>query len=161
MTVDAAFWARLIVAVLATWRLTHLIAREDGPADLVVRLRARLGSGWLGQLMDCFNCASLWVAAPLAWWLATTLADGVVLWLALSGAVCLLERASAERLVIQPLNPDLQGETDGMLRTESGGVEPSATGDLPRDGAAAEPAWPQRVPSGPGDVADLAAKRRG
>ena len=43
---DAAFWARLVLAVLATWRLTHLLAREDGPADLVVRLRARLGTGW-------------------------------------------------------------------------------------------------------------------
>ena len=39
MRVDTAFWARLVLAVLATWRLTHLLAREDGPADLLVRLR--------------------------------------------------------------------------------------------------------------------------
>ncbi len=160
MTADAAFWARLALAVLATWRLTHLIAREDGPADLVARLRARLGGGWLGHLMDCFNCTSLWVAAPMAWWLATTLGDGIVLWLALSGAVCLLERASADKLVIQPLNPVAQGETDGMLRTESGGVQQSAVSEQPVMGGATEPAWSERVPDGTFDV-DLAAKRRG
>ncbi|MGZ5132567.1 MAG: hypothetical protein ACXWJ7_07070 [Caldimonas sp.] len=161
MNVDAAFWARLLVAVLATWRLTHLIAREDGPADLIVRLRAQLGGGWLGHLMDCFNCASLWLAAPLAWWLATTLADGVVLWLALSGAVCLLERASGERLVIQPLNTEPKGESDGMLRTEPGGARTAAAaGEPPRVADAAEPAGARRVPDGAVD-SDLAAGRHG
>lgn len=138
MSIDAAFWTRLVLAALATWRLTHLLAREDGPADLLVRLRERLGAGSLGHLMDCFNCSSLWVAAPLAWWLAGTPGDGIVIWLALSGAACLLERVTAERLVIQPLGAGAQGETDGMLRTESGGVRPAATLDrvaLQRDGS--------------------------
>ena len=159
MTIDATLWAKLVLAVLATWRLTHLLAREDGPADLVVRLRARLGAGWLGHLMDCFSCVSLWVAAPMAWWLGTTLGDGIVMWLALSGAVCLLERVSGEKLVIQPLNPGAQGETDGMLRTESGGVQQSAAGH-PLEGGAIGPAWANRVSGGPFD-ADVAAKRRG
>lgn len=153
MTGDAAFWAKTVLAVLATWRLTHLLAREDGPADLVVRLRARLGAGWLGQLMDCFNCASLWVAAPMAWWIGTTIGDGIVLWLALSGAVCLLERAGGDKLVIQPLNPVAQGETYGMLRTEPGDVGQFSAGDNPLDGGATEPARPFD--------AGLAAKRRG
>lgn len=126
MGVDAAFWIKVVLAALATWRLTHLLAREDGPADLIARLRARLGSSSLGHLMDCFNCVSLWVAAPLAWWLASTLGDGIVVWLALSGVACLLERVSGEKVVIQPFNPGAQGETDGMLRTESGGVRPVA-----------------------------------
>ena len=153
MTGDAAFWAKTVLAVLATWRLTHLLAREDGPADLLVRLRERLGVGWLGQLMDCFNCASLWVAAPMAWWLATTLGEGVVLWLGLSGAVCLLERAGADKLVIQPLNMNAPGETHGMLRTESGGVEQPPAGD-----EAGEPSRPERLSGGPLD-AGMAAKR--
>ena len=160
VSVDAAFWARLLVAVLATWRLTHLIAREDGPADLIVRVRARLGGGWLGHLIDCFNCASLWVAAPLAGWLATSLADGIVLWLALSGAVCLLERASEERLVIQPLNPEPKGEIDGMLRTEPGGTRTAAAGELLLAADASEPARSRRLPDGAVD-ADLAAGRHG
>jgi hypothetical protein len=159
---DAALWAKLVLAVLATWRLTHLIAREDGPAELVARLRASLGAGWLGHLMDCFNCASLWVAAPIAWWLATALGEGIVLWLALSGGACLLERASGERLVVQPINPEVQGETHhGMLRTESKGLQPSADCDLSTAGAAAEPAWAERIAGrlADGDLAD--SKRSG
>ena len=57
------FWIRFVLAVLATWRVTHLLANEDGPADLIVRLRSRLGDSLAGQMMDCFNCLSLWIAA--------------------------------------------------------------------------------------------------
>jgi hypothetical protein len=53
----------LVFGALATWRVTHLLAKEDGPANLVIRLRARLGDGFAGKLMDCFNCLSIWVAA--------------------------------------------------------------------------------------------------
>ena len=45
-------WFRLTLAVLATWRSAHLVAHEDGPFELVVRLRARAGRGVLGSLMD-------------------------------------------------------------------------------------------------------------
>ena len=62
---DRSLWVRFLLAILATWRLTHLFAKEDGPANLVVRFRARLGSGSAGRLMDCFNCLSVWVAAPV------------------------------------------------------------------------------------------------
>ena len=41
--------------------------------------------------MDCFYCASLWVAMPIAYWLSTAGAR-VVVWLALSGGAMLLER---------------------------------------------------------------------
>ena len=59
-------WLRLVLAALATWRLTHLLADEDGPHDAVVTLRRRLGDFFVGSLMDCFQCLSLWIAAPLA-----------------------------------------------------------------------------------------------
>jgi hypothetical protein len=41
--------------------VTHLLAEEDGPADVVVRLRARAGAGQLGALMDCFRGADTWL----------------------------------------------------------------------------------------------------
>jgi hypothetical protein len=44
---------RIALAILATWRVAHLLAREDGPFDLVLRARARAGDGVLGRLMDC------------------------------------------------------------------------------------------------------------
>jgi hypothetical protein len=79
--------------MLATWRVTHLVAHEDGPFDVIVALRKAAGPGLWGRLMDCPYCLSLWVAAPLAWWMAGDLAGGLALWLAISGGACLLERA--------------------------------------------------------------------
>jgi hypothetical protein len=79
---------------LTTWRIAHLVAEEDGPADVVVRLRARAGDGQLGSLMDCFYCLSVWIAAPLHIGLLRPRRANPVAWLALSGAACLLERAT-------------------------------------------------------------------
>jgi hypothetical protein len=89
---DWSPWFRFTVAVLATWRLSHLIAREDGPFDVVVRLRMRAGDGALGHLLDCPYCLSLWIAAPLALLVATSVPDWFVAWLAISGGASLLER---------------------------------------------------------------------
>ena len=94
---DPGFATRFALGALATWRLTHLIAEEDGPADAVVRLRVRLGTGRLGQLMDCFACTSVWVAAPIAVAVARRRRDRPLTWLALSGAACLLERVGRPR----------------------------------------------------------------
>jgi hypothetical protein len=91
---DVDNWLRFVLAVLATWRVTHLLAREDGPADLIFRLRVRLGEGLLGRLMDCFNCLSLWVAAPIALLLSQNPIELALIWPALSGGACLLERVS-------------------------------------------------------------------
>jgi hypothetical protein len=82
----------LVLAVLASWRITHLLANEDGPADMIVRLRVRLGNGFVGSLMDCFQCLSLWVAAPPAFLLSRQPLTWVMCWLAISGGACLLER---------------------------------------------------------------------
>ena len=81
--------------MLATWRIAHLVAYEDGPANTIARARARAGTGLLGELMDCFNCLSLWAAAPLALAVAPRRRDAAATWLALSGAACLLERVTS------------------------------------------------------------------
>jgi len=70
---EIGFWPTLFLTTLAAWRLTHLLANEDGPADLVLRLRRALGDSGIGHKMDCFQCLSLWVAAPLALILSTEL----------------------------------------------------------------------------------------
>ena len=92
---EIGFPSRLALGALATWRVAHLLAEEDGPADAVVRLRARAGDSAIGQAMDCLYCISVWVAAPVAVAVAPRRRDLVVTWLALSGAACLLERATA------------------------------------------------------------------
>jgi hypothetical protein len=98
---SSQFWIRFFLAALATWRLCHLLAREDGPGDVVVRLRQRLGRSVFGQLVDCFGCLSIWVAIPLAFFVADGPLDLVLTWLALSGAAFLLERWSPEPVVIE------------------------------------------------------------
>ena len=88
--------ARFVLATLATWRVTHLLVAEDGPADVVVRLRRRAGSSWAGDLLDCFYCLSVWVAVPLTVGLAARRRVDPVACLAVSGAACLLEQATRQ-----------------------------------------------------------------
>jgi hypothetical protein len=116
----AGAMARFTVAALATWRVTHLLASEDGPADAVARLRARLGAGKAAGLMDCFQCLSVWIAAPASIYVTRDTRDAVPVWLALSGAACLLERAGAEPLVLETI-PE-RGGRDAVLRPEASHV---------------------------------------
>jgi hypothetical protein len=71
------YW--LLLGALAVWRITHLLANEDGPWDLILRLRTAVGSGFWGQMMDCFNCLSLWVALPFAFGMADGWREGLLL----------------------------------------------------------------------------------
>lgn len=65
----------LIVIGLAAWRLAYLVTREDGPWNVLLRLRTR----WpLGGLLNCVYCASVWTGA-LAVVVWTTPAQ-IVLW---------------------------------------------------------------------------------
>lgn len=109
-------WFRFVLGALATWRVAHLLAHEDGPWDAVLRLRAALGNGVWGRLVDCFHCVSLWVAAPIALAVGRDAGEWLLAWLALSGAACLLQRAVQGPVVIERLAAD-EGEDDGMLRT--------------------------------------------
>lgn len=91
---------RFVLAALATWRVTHLLVAEDGPADVVVRLRRRAGSSWAGDLLDCFYCLSVWVAVPFAAGLAGRRQVDPLSCLAVSGAACLLEQATRRAEVL-------------------------------------------------------------
>ena len=89
----------LVAGVLAVWRITHLLALEDGPFDAVLRLRRALGDSGLGHLMDCFYCLSLWVGLAVAVGIealdaAPALGATLLLWPALSGGALLLQRAT-------------------------------------------------------------------
>jgi hypothetical protein len=113
-------WMQFALAALATWRVTHLLANEDGPGDLIVRFRALFGHGVAGKMMDCFNCLSLWVAAPLAFLVTQKPLDLLLLWLALSGAACLLERLGYDPAIIRSAGQEIEGDvSDGMLRPEA------------------------------------------
>jgi uncharacterized protein DUF1360 len=112
-------WLRFVLAVLASWRVSHLLAREDGPGAVLARLRRRLGDGAAGRLLDCFYCVSLWVAAPLALWLTRRPVAWLVTTLALSGGACLLERLGRQPVLIEPLPTDAREGRDELLRREA------------------------------------------
>lgn len=122
------FWPAFVLAALAAWRVTHLLAYEDGPGELVVRLRSHLGSGWVGRLMDCFYCLSLWVAAPFALMLSREPLTWLVAWIALSGAACLAQRLGQPVEAPHVFSNVSQGEPDhGLLRSGQSTVEERAT----------------------------------
>jgi len=107
---SAGLLARFALAALAVWRVAHLLAHEDGPGDLVLRLRLALGAVWelhrypdggeteqwvgngfWGKLIICPLCLSVWLAMPAALWVVGPVPDAVVVWLALTGAASYLE----------------------------------------------------------------------
>ncbi len=108
------FVVRFLLAAFAVWRMSHLLAHEDGPGDLALKLRLKLGAawsehslpdgryeaGWEGidfwsKLICCPLCLSVWLAVPFALWVGSfsfpSLVDAVVTWLAISGAASALE----------------------------------------------------------------------
>jgi hypothetical protein len=105
------------LAGLSVWRLTHLLALEDGPADVIAKLRVKAGGGPVGELMDCFDCLSIWVAAGFVPFVARRPDKQVVSWLALSGVACALQRivgSSEERYL--DLVVDAEAQRDELLR---------------------------------------------
>ena len=64
--------ANVIVLALATWRIASLLAYEDGPYNILVKFRFKLGIGYdeyanqvgtsmIAKLFMCVWCLSLWV----------------------------------------------------------------------------------------------------
>ena len=87
------------LCALAVWRVAHLLAGENGPWDLVRRLRATLGYGMLGRMMDCFYCMSSMIALPPAIWMSGSRMGFLIQWMALSAVACLLEMATQRKLI--------------------------------------------------------------
>ena len=110
---------RLILVVLATWRVAHLLSAEDGPADVIIRLRTRLGDSLFGRALDCFYCISLWIAAPFALFVTQDLLTWFFVWLAVSAAACLLERVTSSNLTPHPFIAT--GASHELLWTETTG----------------------------------------
>ena len=116
------YW--LILGVLGVWRITHLLAAEDGPWDLLVRLRRRAGDGFWGGLLDCFYCLSLWISVPFALLLGGSWLERLLLWPALSGAAILLERATSRPAAPPPALYFEEREDEDVLRQEPGPAHP-------------------------------------
>lgn len=103
------------LGALGVWRITHLVSQESGPFDLFARLRGIAGHGFWGQLLECFYCLSLWVAAPFALWLGQSWEERMLLWPALSAAAIVLERMTADRQPVRGFYIE-ESEDEHVLR---------------------------------------------
>jgi hypothetical protein len=72
--------------------------------------------------MDCFYCLSLWIAAPAAVFVTRQFPAWLMVWLAVSGAACLLERLGREPLMIEPVSQPLEGDSYHVLQSKTNGV---------------------------------------
>jgi hypothetical protein len=110
---------RLVLGILGVWRIAHLLSAEDGPWDVLVRLRRRAGSGLWGGLLDCFYCLTLWIAAPFALCLGQGWGERALLWPALSAGAILLERVTSGNHKVPPA-PYVEDEDSNhaVLRTK-------------------------------------------
>jgi len=96
-----------VVLALATWRMSRLLVREEGPWMVFARMRHVAGIHYdarsqvvaeseLARVFNCVWCMSVWVA--LGWTAAYTLAPWTIvlaLPLALSAGAVLLEEATS------------------------------------------------------------------
>ena len=106
-------FAALAIEVLCVWRITHLLNAEDGPWEIVVKLRAAAGDGIAGQAMDCFYCLSLWVSLPLAWLIGRGIFERVLMWLAFSAGAILLERWTTKSQPYQAIYEEDEKHQEG------------------------------------------------
>jgi hypothetical protein len=106
------------------WRTTHLLHAEDGPWDLLVRLRRTLKPEPSHGLFDCFYCLSVWVALPFAWVIGRNWKERLLLWPALSGGSILLHQAAFATGTYPPATYFEDKESDDVLRQESDSLLP-------------------------------------
>jgi hypothetical protein len=111
-------WYRLVLGALVTWRLTHLLNAEDGPWQVFVKLRRAAGNGFFGELLDCFYCLSVWMAAPFAYLFGETWTERLLLVPALSALAIIIERLTATEPPMPHYVEDAEGP-DELLRKES------------------------------------------
>jgi hypothetical protein len=88
-------FAVVVLALLAVWRVTHLLVAEEGPWRIFVHVRRAATSAGLERLAGCFYCASVWIAIPFALLIAHGWRLIAICIPALSGGAIVLERLTA------------------------------------------------------------------
>lgn len=98
-----------MIVALAVWRITHMVNEEDGPFDVIVKLRMKLGTEydwennevgttWISTGVLCHMCVSFWVGLLGALVLVNpaNVLTFFVVGLALSAMSCFINSAFSE-----------------------------------------------------------------
>ncbi len=81
-----------IIAILATYRLAHMMTREDGPFDVFANLRGAMDpeqKTWWGRGLNCALCVSFWLALPAA----LMAGGGAGEWIGVAGGALIVHKA--------------------------------------------------------------------
>lgn len=102
-------WARLLLTICTCFRLAQLIACDDGPVRVLLKIRTRAGcydygengrpKTPLGQFLACPFCLGVWLAIPCAalflW--PTLPGDLFLLWWGIAGGAAFIEIQNVKR----------------------------------------------------------------
>ena len=80
------------VMTLAVWRVSFLIAQDEGPFSLIEKVRSRIDpnqSSWLGRGLRCVGCVSFWVSLAAALIVQASTWE----WLGMAGGALLIHKA--------------------------------------------------------------------
>jgi hypothetical protein len=93
-----------LISALAVWRLSSLLVREDGPDDILIKLRSKIGVYYdefsvakgksvFASAFLCVWCLSIWIAAIFALFnKPCNFADYIRRVLALSASAILIDK---------------------------------------------------------------------
>ncbi len=90
---------KYLIITIVVWRLTHLINSEDGPFDMIIKIRKVVGNSFFGKLMDCFYCLSIWIGFTCACYVTIEIKEVIILTLFYSGTSILLEKLSNKNFI--------------------------------------------------------------
>lgn len=90
-------WFYFLIAVLVVFRLSIMVATEEGPFSIFAKLRGvsfLRQENWLGRGIRCPYCVSFWFGFLVALWLPLPMSvlDYIFVSLALSGGAILVVR---------------------------------------------------------------------
>lgn len=95
-------WLTALVAVLASYRIAHAIAREEGPFSVFAIIRGRLDPNqatWLGRGISCAACVSVWTSLVMVLailYLPIEIMTPIAFWLAVAGGALILNKVMSK-----------------------------------------------------------------
>lgn len=84
----------LLVLTFACYRISTALAEDVGPWRIFERFREGFPNGWQYEGICCVGCVGFWVSAiaVLALSFAVKIDNPTVIWLAVAGGICFINR---------------------------------------------------------------------
>lgn len=95
-------WFTALIAVLASYRVAHAIAREEGPWSVFANIRGRFDPNqetWVGRGLTCAACVSVWtslIVVLMILYLPEALMIPLMFWLAVAGGCLILNKVMSK-----------------------------------------------------------------